>query len=368
MMRTVPVRLAGRAYDVVIGDVLGLAGERLRPLLKQPRLAVVADAAVAALHGERLRAALAGAGVEAPFVEVPPGEASKSFAGLERLLGALLDLELGRGDVIVAFGGGVVGDLAGFAAAVYKRGVRYVQIPTTLLAQVDSSVGGKTAIDTPQGKNLLGAFHQPSLVLADFGVLATLPARELAAGYAEIVKYGLIGDEPFFAWLEQNGARVLALEPEALAHAVATSVEHKAAVVAEDEREEGRRALLNLGHTFAHAFEAETGFGGALLHGEAVALGCTLAFRFSARRGLCPPADARRVEAVLEAARLPVRIGDLDRPFSAERLVQRMRQDKKAEGGRLTLILARGIGRAFTAPDADLGAVRDFLIAEGAQP
>ena len=362
-----PAGGSSRAYDILIGDVLDDAGERLRPLLGTPRLAVVADAAVEALHGERLRAALERAGITPSFITVTPGEASKSFAGLERLLGALLDLELGRGDVIVAFGGGVVGDLAGFAAAIYKRGVRYVQIPTTLLAQVDSSVGGKTAIDVAQGKNLVGAFHQPALVLADLGVLATLPRRELAAGYAEVVKYGLIDDPGFFAWLEQDGARVLALEPEPLARAVATCVERKAAIVAEDETETGVRALLNLGHTFGHAFEAESGFDGALLHGEAVALGCALAFRFSAAQGLCSPEDARRVAAVFEAAGLPARIPALGRAFSTERLLQRMRQDKKAEAGRLTLILARGVGRAFIAPDVDPDAVRAFLTSEGAQ-
>ena len=358
-----------RGYDVVIGDVLDEAGARIRPLLKQPRLAVVADAAVERLHGQRLQRSLEAAGIMPVFVLVPPGEASKSFAELERLLGRLLDLELGRGDVLAAFGGGVIGDLAGFAAAVYKRGIGYVQIPTTLLAQVDSSVGGKTAIDTLHGKNLVGAFHPPSLVLADLPVLGALPDREIAAGYAEVVKYGLLGDADFFAWLEANGPAVLALEPGPLGEAVAACVAHKAAVVAEDEREQGRRALLNLGHTFAHALEAEAGFGGELLHGEAVALGCAMAFRFSAREGLCPPEDPPRVEKVLAAAELPVRLGDLRTPaVRADRLLERMRQDKKAEAGRLTLILVRGIGRAFSATDVDPARLREFLISEGALP
>ena len=363
MNRTVRVGLEGRGYDVVIGEVLAQAGARIAPLLKQRRIAVVADAAVEALHGARLQRSLEQAGVTPIFALVPSGEASKSFAELERLLGRLLDLELGRGDLIAAFGGGVIGDLAGFAAAIYKRGIGYVQIPTTLLAQVDSSVGGKTAIDTAHGKNLVGAFHQPSLVLADLGVLATLPGRELAAGYAEVVKYGLLGDAPFFDWLEDNGTAVLAREPEPLAQAIAICVEHKAEIVAEDERDEGRRGLLNLGHTFGHALEAETGF--SLLHGEAVALGCALAFRYSAREGLCPLGDPARVEAVLGQADLPVHMPS---GLSAERLLALMRQDKKAEGGRITLILARGVGRAFVATDVDPARLREFLISEGALP
>jgi 3-dehydroquinate synthase len=261
----------------------------------------------------------------------------------------------------------VIGDLAGFAAAIYKRGVDFVQIPTTLLAQVDSSVGGKTAIDTARGKNLIGAFHQPRLVLADLEVLGTLPAREMRAGYAEVLKYGLLGDFGFFEWLEVNGADVLAREPAALAHAVGRSVEMKAEVVAEDETELGRRALLNLGHTFAHALEAETGYGEALLHGEAVAAGMALAFRFSARQGLCSPGDAARASAAVRAAGLPTDMAAIEgRPFRADRLVDHMAQDKKAEGGRLTFVLARGLGEAFVAKDVDRTAVRAFLVEEGA--
>ena len=359
-----------RGYDVLIGPVLSEAGARIAPFLREPRrLAVVADAQVQALHGQTLAASLRTAGVEPHLISVPPGEGSKSFAELERLSGALLELELGRGDLIAAFGGGVVGDLAGFAAAIYKRGIDFVQIPTTLLAQVDSSVGGKTAIDTLQGKNMIGAFHQPRLVLADLGVLSTLPRRELASGYAEVLKYGLLGDEPFFAWLEREGPNVLALQPEPLAKAVETCVRAKADIVAADEREGGVRALLNLGHTFGHALEAETGFGETLLHGEAVALGCVMAFRFSAAHGLCEAADARRVETAMAAAALPAHMHDLPgAAFGADRLLERMRQDKKAEGGRLTLILARGLGRAFVARDVDPVAVRDFLISERAHP
>jgi 3-dehydroquinate synthase len=280
----------------------------------------------------------------------------------------LLALELDRGDIITAFGGGVVGDLAGFAAAIYKRGVDFVQIPTTLLAQVDSSVGGKTAIDTPRGKNLVGAFHQPRLVLADLDVLATLDAREMRAGYAEVIKYGLLGDRAFFEWLETKGEDVLAREPAALARAVARSVEMKAEIVAEDEREQGRRALLNLGHTFGHALESETGYGAALLHGEAVGAGMALAFRFSARLGHCSGQDAERAVRAIAAAGLPTRLDEVPgHPFNADRLVAHMAQDKKAEGGRLTFILTRALGDAFTAKGVDARAVADFLRAEGAR-
>ena len=263
----------------------------------------------------------------------------------------------------------MVGDLAGFAAAIYKRGIDFVQIPTTLLAQVDSSVGGKTAIDTPHGKNLVGAFHQPRLVLADLDVLATLPDREMRCGYAEVIKYGMLGDAAFFAWLEAKGAQVLARDPDALTQAIGRSVEMKAEIVEEDEREQGRRALLNLGHTFGHALETELGFGDGLLHGEAVALGCAMAFRFSASLGLTPAADAKRVEAALAAAGLAVRLAQIKNSrFTADALLGHMAQDKKAEGGRLTLILARRIGEAFVAKAVDPAALRDFLIEEGAGP
>jgi 3-dehydroquinate synthase len=366
----VPVSVAGKPYDVLIGrGLVERAGELTRPLLKRPRLAVVMDETVRATHGQALAASLAAAGIAFHPIVIAPGEDAKSFAGLEALCDALLGLELDRGDLVAAFGGGVVGDLAGFAAAILKRGIDFVQLPTTLLAQVDSSVGGKTAIDTPRGKNLIGAFHQPRLVLADLGVLDTLPRRELACGYAEVIKYGLLGDLAFFEWLEANGPAVLALDEAAIAHAVRRSVEMKAEIVAEDERETGRRALLNLGHTFAHALEAETGFGEALKHGEAVGIGMALAFRFSVRLELCPGQGAERAARAIAAAGLPTRLDQLvGHPFRAYALVAQMAQDKKAEGGSLTFILTRGLGDAFVAKGVDAAAVRDFLISEGALP
>ncbi|HEY0436203.1 MAG TPA: 3-dehydroquinate synthase, partial [Phenylobacterium sp.] len=319
-------------------------------------------------HYDRLAGALERAGVAAHLVELAPGEQTKSFEGLSGVIDALLALELDRGDVVVAFGGGVIGDLTGFAAAVYKRGVDFVQIPTTLLAQVDSSVGGKTAIDVAAGKNLVGAFHQPRLVLADLDVLGSLPEREMRCGYAEVIKYGLLGDFGFFEWLEANGSAVLAREPAALAQAVARSIEMKAEIVGEDETEQGRRALLNLGHTFAHALEAETGYGAALLHGEAVGAGMALAFRFSASQGLCPSQDATRATAAIAAAGLRTTLGEVrSDPFEAQALLRHMAQDKKAEGGRLTFILARGLGEAFVAKDVNAEAVRTFLTSEGAR-
>ncbi len=368
MNRTLPVGLGDRAYDVVVGEgLLDAAGRLIAPFQTRGRTAVVADATVWRLHGERLTAALEAAGIATLPVIVPPGEQSKSFEGLADVSDRLLALELDRGDLVTAFGGGVVGDLAGFAAAIYKRGIDFVQIPTTLLAQVDSSVGGKTAIDTPRGKNLVGAFHQPKLVLADLEVLSTLPEREMRAGYGEVIKYGLLGDRTFFEWLEVNGAKVLAREPEALAHAVARSVEMKAGIVAEDEREQGRRALLNLGHTFAHALEAETGYGEALLHGEAVGVGMALAFRFSAAQGLAERREAERASRAIAASGLPTTLDAVPgHPFDAGRLIAHMGQDKKAEGGRLTFILVRALGDAFVARDVDAGAVRDFLASEGA--
>ena len=297
MTQTVAVGLGERAYEVVIGTgLLARAAETLVPALPRRRTVIVTDDHLDTDYGRPLQTALAAAGVKAGLIVLPAGEATKSFQGLERLLAALLAEGLDRKDRIIALGGGVIGDRTGLAAALYMRGVDFIQVPTTLLAQVDSSVGGKTAIDTPRDKNLVGAFHQPRLVLADLDTLATLPLRELRAGYAEVVKYGLLGDADFFAWLEANGAAVLARDPAALAHAVARSVQMKAEIVAEDEKEAGRRALLNLGHTFGHAIEVEAGFGDLLVHGEAVALGCALAFRYAARLGMASTADAERVE------------------------------------------------------------------------
>lgn len=354
------------AYDVVVGrGLLAQAGERIAPLAKG-RTVIVTDETVAGIHADALTASLTAAGVKSEIVAVPAGEGAKSFAELERVLDRLLEIGLDRKDVVIALGGGVVGDLAGLAAALFMRGIDFVQIPTTLLAQVDSSVGGKTAIDTPRGKNLVGAFHQPRLVLADIDVLATLPTRQVKSGWAEVLKHGLICDAAFFDWLAGEGAAGAAGDPAALERAVIRSVEIKSAVVGEDEKEAGRRALLNLGHTFGHAVETEVGFDeGALAHGEAVALGCCMAFRYSAREGLCSAADVERVEAVVAGAGLPTRL-DQAGAFAADRLLALMAGDKKAEGGALTLILARGIGQAFVAKGVDADTVRAFLIEEGA--
>jgi 3-dehydroquinate synthase len=366
--RSVDVDLGARSYEVAIGrGLLSEAGARLRPLLKRGRIAVVTDRHVAALHGATLSRVLREAGIAADTIVVEPGEGAKSFAGLEALCADLLALRLERGDLVVAFGGGVVGDLAGFAAAIYKRGIDFAQIPTTLLAQVDSSVGGKTAIDTPAGKNMIGAFHQPRLVLADLDVLNTLPDRELVCGMAEVLKYGLLGDLAFFHWLEARTPDLLRRDPDALGHAVGRSVEMKAAVVAGDERESGGRALLNLGHTFAHAVEAETGFGDTLKHGEAVGLGCALAFRFSAALDVCPLEDSHRAARAIAAAGLPTTLAAVrPEPFSADDLLAHMKQDKKASDGGVTLILPRAVGEAFVARNVDERGLRAFLRTEGA--
>jgi 3-dehydroquinate synthase len=345
MTETVRVDLAGRPYDIVVGPgLLATAGERVRSLMAGRQAVVVTDANVARHHLEPVRKSLAAAGIAAREIVLAPGEATKSWEGYRRLCEEILEGGIDRGTMGVALGGGVVGDLAGFAAATLLRGIDYVQIPTTLLAQVDSSVGGKTAIDAAAGKNLVGAFHQPRLVLADTDTLATLPDRQLRAGYAETVKYGLIRDPQFFAWCEANAPALLARDPAALRHAVVTSCRAKAAVVAADERESGERALLNLGHTFGHAIEAELGFSDALLHGEAVAIGMALAFDFAARRGLASAEEARRVRAHLEGAGLPTRV-----PTGLEprRLLEHMRKDKKTRDGKLVFILVRGIGRAY---------------------
>jgi 3-dehydroquinate synthase len=358
---TVRVALGARAYDIVIGrGLLASLGRRLQALKPGAKAAIVTDANVERLL---LAATLSGlAGVPATHISVPPGESSKSFATFERVCEALIDAKLERGDVVVALGGGVVGDLAGFCAAALRRGLDYVQVPTTLLAQVDSSVGGKTAINSRHGKNLIGAFHQPILVVADTALLDHLPAREFRAGYAEVAKYGLLGDAGFFAWLEANADDVFAGAGAAREHAIATSCRMKAEIVARDERETGDRALLNLGHTFGHAFEAAAGFSGRLLHGEAVALGMALAFGFSARLGLLPPSDAERVRRHLGKVGLPTHIGDVpgDVP-GVDGLMELMAQDKKVRRGRLTFILARAIGAAFVAPDIDAAQVRAFL-------
>ncbi len=359
---SVPVTLGARSYPVLVGAG-ALAGlpALLSGLGAAGRLPVVTDETVAALHLHRLQAALPGV-VLHPVI-LPPGEGTKSFRQLEALLDALLALELTRADLLVALGGGVIGDLTGFAAAILKRGMPFLQIPTTLLAMVDSSVGGKTAINTRAGKNLVGAFHQPAAVVADLDLLQTLPAREMAAGYAEVLKYGLISDAGFFDWCEANGAALLAGDTAARTHAVATSVRSKALVVAADEREtQDVRALLNLGHTFGHALEAETGFSARLLHGEAVGIGMALAYGFSAAQGLCPAADAARVRAHLQRLGLKATLADAGLANAdAPRLVAHMLHDKKRTRTSLPFILSRGIGQAYVAHDVALADVERFL-------
>ena len=368
----VPVPLGDGGYDVVVGDgLLARAGALLAAAaLPARRVAVVSDAAVAALHGQALRAGLEEAGFTvAAEVVVPPGEASKSFGTLHGVLEELLAAGIDRRTTVVALGGGVVGDLAGFAAAVALRGLPFVQVPTTLLAQVDSSVGGKTGVNLSAGKNLAGAFHQPRLVLADTATLRTLPPRELRAGYAEVAKHGLIAGEAFWGWCEREGGEAaVSGDPAALSHAVVESCRLKAAVVAADEREEaadGGRALLNLGHTFGHALEAECGYDGTLLHGEGVAVGLGLAAALSARLGHCAQELPGRVMSHLAACGLPARISDLPRPFSAVALMERMRRDKKVRDGRLRFVLLRAPGDVFTASDVPPEAAEALLRAEG---
>lgn len=363
----VEVSLGARSYPVIIGErLLAAAGQWIAATLPGARCAVVSDANVAALHLAPLKASLVEHGLFLGEAVVAPGEASKSFPVLATLCERLLALGVERGDCVLAFGGGVVGDLAGFAASILRRGVRVVQMPTTLLAQVDSAIGGKTGIDTEQGKNLIGTFHQPSFVLADVSVLATLSPREFRAGYAEVVKYGLIGDASFFAWLEQNWAEIFSASGGARRQAVETSARAKAAIVAEDEREEsGRRALLNLGHTFGHALEAYAGYSQRLLHGEAIAIGMRLAFTYSVERGLCPASDAARVARHFAAAGLPIQIAAIPGPRpTPEALLRLMAQDKKVKGGRLALVLAHGIGQAFVERDVAVPLLTEFLARE----
>lgn len=361
----VPVETAGRPYEVLIGPgLIATAGAHIAALRPGARVGIVADTTVDALHGDTLRESLDAAGIAHATVCVPPGEPSKSWTGIAAVCDGLLAARIERRDLVLALGGGVVGDLAGFAAGILRRGVDVVQVPTSLLAQVDSSVGGKTGINTPRGKNLIGVFQQPKLVLADTGVLDTLPPRELRAGYAEVVKYGLLGDAGFFAWLERHGADVLSGGP-ARVEAIANSVRAKAAIVARDEFETGDRALLNLGHTFGHALEAVTGFSNRLLHGEAVAIGMAQAFRFSARIGLIGSQLAARVEAHLAAAGLPTRIADIPGEVSdVAALMAAIRQDKKVSRGALTFILVRDIGAAFVEKGVDPAAIEAFLAEE----
>ncbi|MFN3282189.1 MAG: 3-dehydroquinate synthase [Tabrizicola sp.] len=362
-MNRVAVELGERSYEVRIGPgLIARAGEEIAPLLRRPRVAIVTEENVAARHLPALTEALAGAGIATSALALPPGEGTKNWENLARCTEWLLEQKVERRDVVLAFGGGVIGDLVGFSAAILRRGVRFVQLPTTLLAQVDSSVGGKTGINTAQGKNLVGAFHQPSLVLADISVLDTLPDRDFLSGYGEVVKYGLLGDSAFFDWLERDGPAIRAGDPAARLRAVTRSVEMKAGIVSRDETEEGERALLNLGHTFCHALEKATGYSDRLLHGEGVAIGCALAFALSARLGLCSQEEPSRVRAHLAAMGMKVDLADIpgDLP-GAEALIALMGQDKKVVDGRLRFILARGIGQAFVAEDVPTDAVRAVL-------
>jgi 3-dehydroquinate synthase len=363
----VPVALGARAYEIVIGrGQLATLGARIKVLRAAAKCVIVTDENVARKHLAACQAALAAAGIESSAIVVPEGEASKSYATFETVCEAIVAARIERGDLVVALGGGVIGDLAGFAAASVRRGLDFVQVPTTLLAQVDSSVGGKTGINSRHGKNLVGAFHQPILVVADPALLDTLPEREFRAGYAEVAKYGLLGDAEFFVWLEANWQGVFAGGKSsgvlAREHAIAVCCRGKAAIVARDERETGDRALLNLGHTFGHALEAGCGFSGRLLHGEAVALGIALAFQFSVRRGLIGDAEAGRARAHLAAAGLPTHLKDVPGGVPGlDALMDLIAQDKKAKRGKLTFILVRGIGNAFVENDVSAAEVRAFL-------
>src|ERR1700759_1633129 len=362
----VDVALENRAYDIVIGrDVLASLGARVAALRPGVRTAIVTDKTVAKHWLEKTEASLASAGIPSSRVIVDEGEGSKTYACLERVSEALISAKIERNDLVIALGGGVVGDLAGFAAAILRRGVDFVQVPTSLLAQVDSSVGGKTGINSPQGKNLLGAFHQPLLVIADTAVLDTLSPRQFRAGYAEVAKYGVLGDEAFFSWLENNHGEVFK-GGVGRKHAIATSCRAKAAIVARDERETGDRALLNLGHTFGHALEAATGFSDRLFHGEGVAVGMVLGGEFSASLGMVPHSDAARVKRHLAEVGLPTHLQDIagfaqEGLADADALLALMAQDKKVRRGKLTFILLEAVGRAVIAPDVDPSLVREFL-------
>jgi 3-dehydroquinate synthase len=364
----VRVELAERGYDILIGEgLIARAGELIRPLMKpgRDRVFVVADENLDRLHADKLKEGLTRSGISFHASIIPPGEASKSFQYLDQVLGDLIEMGAERDDLIIAFGGGVVGDLTGLAAGLLKRGARFVQIPTTLLAQVDSSVGGKTAINSRAGKNMVGLFHQPVLVLADLDVLDTLPARERFAGLAEIAKYALIDDPEFFDFLEANAAALAEGHKAPLAEAVRVSCAAKARIVAIDETEQAERALLNLGHTFGHALERANAYRSSLLHGEGVGAGMAMALRYSVQLGVCPGQDAVRAERLLNALGLATRIGDLGGgPYVAEDLLAHMAHDKKARNGKLTLILARGIGKAYIQRDAALEPLRQFLVSE----
>lgn len=346
MTDSLRVGLGERSYDIIIGQgALAQAGELMAPLLRRPRIIIVTDENVAPLYAKPLEDALAAQNIATQRIVLPAGEKTKSFAGLEQLTDALFALTPDRFTTLVALGGGVIGDITGFAASILLRGVDFVQVPTTLLAQVDSAVGGKTGINTKHGKNLIGSFYQPRLVIADIATFASLPKRELLAGYAEVVKYGVINDASFFAWLEQNGELALAGDKKALIHTVRESCKAKADIVGQDERESGLRALLNFGHTLGHALEAETGFGAELLHGESVAIGMVLAMRLSVMRGLCKKEDFDRLSAHLSKTGLPVSPLDIRKQWDAQALICHCYQDKKARDGGLTFVLAEKIGK-----------------------
>lgn len=355
MPESLRVALGARSYDILIGTgLLADAPRHIAPLLKRPHVAIVSDAHVADLHLGTLTSALDAAGITWVNLSLPQGEATKSWPYLEQTVDFLLTEKIERSDVVLALGGGVTGDLVGFAAAILRRGIRFVQLPTSLLAQVDSSVGGKTGINATQGKNLIGAFHQPSLVLADTGLLGTLTARNFLAGYGEVMKYGLLGDAAFFEWLEDNGPALAAGDMDKCIHAVRRSCEMKAEIVARDETEQGDRALLNLGHTFCHALEAATGYSSRLLHGEGVAIGCALAFETSARLGLCSQEAPSRVRAHLKAMNLKTDLKDIEGDLpDADGLIALMMQDKKVSAGKLNFIMARAIGEAFVTSEVD---------------
>lgn len=363
MRETVHVPLGARAYDVLIGPgLMEQAGALIAPLLPRPRVAIVTEARVAGFHLDTVLAGLKRAGIDAVSLDLPAGEATKSWAHLAQVTEWLLDQKIERRDVVVALGGGVIGDLVGFACAILRRGVRFVQVPTSLLAQVDSSVGGKTGINTAQGKNLAGAFHQPSLVLADTDALNTLSARDFLSGYGEVVKYGLLGDAAFFDWLEANAQAMADGDVELRVAAVKRSVQMKADIVTRDETEQGERALLNLGHTFCHALEAATGYSDRLLHGEGVAIGCGLAFELSARLGLCPQEEPGRVRAHIKAMGMKAHLSDIPGTLpDVSALLELMAQDKKVVAGTLNFILARGIGAAFVTSDVPRDVVLEVL-------
>ncbi len=367
MTQKITVSLKNHSYDILVGTgLLDQAGALIAPLLPRLKTVVITDENVAKHQLPRLKKSLVSANIEFDTIIMPAGEATKSFRHLENLLDRLLSLKLDRNDIIIAFGGGVIGDLVGFAASIYMRGIDFIQIPTTLLAQVDSSVGGKTGINSPRGKNLVGSFHQPCLVLTDVRSLNSLPKRQLLAGYAEVVKYGLIDDAAFFSWLEKNGQKIISGDPQARREAIVKSCQAKARVVAEDEKERGNRALLNLGHTFGHALEAEAGYSDLLFHGEAVAIGMVMAFNLSVKMGLCSKEDAERLQQHLEEMSLPTRVSKTGHPISqvkmtAERLYGHVLQDKKKSDGRVNFVIVSAIGKAFLSNKIDPKDVKEIF-------